>query len=295
MKGCGLLFGMAALVTASGCCVFSSCPPPSKIPTPRAALDRMQELHSCSRALRGEARFDSFDEEGRVRAKTLFLMARPESVRFEVLSPLGTSMATLTADGKAFALLDQEQRQFFMGPANQCNVQRFLKVPIPPAALVQLFSGEAPILVHEPEQAQMAFEGGAYVIRIDSKHDAHQTIVLEPAPEDWNLPWQQQRLRVTEVAVEQKGVELYRASLKEHQPAKMAESRRDPDGLMPEVPPSGPVCRAELPRRVRFVVPVADRDVVFEHQKVQHNPPLSQGAFRQPIPEGVTIRPSDCE
>jgi hypothetical protein len=49
-----------------------------------------------------------------------------------------------------------------------------------------------------------------------------------------------------------------------------------------------------VPGKIRFVVPVAERDVVFEHQRVEHNPPLSTGAFAQPIPLGVSLRPSPC-
>lgn len=278
----------------ASCCWMGTCAPPSQPPTPRAALDQVRAQHACSRALRGESRFDSFDETGRLRAKALFLMAHPESIRFEVLSPLGTSVATLTSDGQSFGLLDQEQRVFFMGPADQCNVERFLEVPIPPAALVQLFHGEAPVLVHEPEQATLAWEGGAYVIRIEGKHQASQVIELEPAGEDLRRPWRVQRLRVREVRVEQAGVELYRAELRDHQPRNTSAPNRDPDGLMPDLLPSGPPCRAEVPSKIRFVVPVADRDVVFEHQKVEHNPPLIPSAFSQPVPQGVMVRASRC-
>lgn len=255
----------------------------------------MRGLHNCSRGLRGEARFDSFDADGRVRAKTLFLMAHPNQVRFEVLSPLGTSIATLTSDGTSFALLDQEQAQFIMGPARQCNVERFLEVPIPAEALVQLFSGLAPVLVHEPSASRMSFSAGRYVVEIDSNHGARQVVELEPAEEDWDKPWQRQRLRVREVLVEQQGVELYRVELKDYRAVNTAPPSRDPDGLSADLPPSGPPCQAEVPTRVRFIVPVAKRDVVFEHQKIEHNPPRRAGAFRQPVPNGVSIHVSECE
>jgi hypothetical protein len=295
VKSVAAPLGAVAAALLSSCCWVGSCPPPSQPPNARAALDQLRAQHACSRGLRGESRFDSFDEAGRVRAKALFMMAHPESIRFEVLSPLGTSMATLTADGTSFGLLDQEQRVFFMGPADQCNVERFLQVPIPPTALVQLFAGEAPVLIHEPERATLEWEDGAYVIRIHSKHDAHQTIELEPAEEDLRKPWRVQRLRVRQVVVEQAGVELYRAELRDYRARHTAAPSIDPDGLMPALPPSGPVCAAEVPDKVRFIVPIAERDVVFEHQHVEHNPPLRTGAFSQPVPQGVTLRASRCQ
>ena len=67
-----------------------------------------------------------------------------------------------------------------------------------------------------------------------------------------------------------------------------------PPGLEPDIPPSGPPCDAEVPRRVRFVVPGAGRDIVFIQNEVQHNPPLSDGLFQLlPLP-GMRVRRSSC-
>ncbi len=254
----------------------------------------MRELHACSRALSGEAKLDYFDADGRVRVKTLFISAHPKSVRFDLLSPFGPTLATLTSDGENFALLDQEQKAFFVGPAAECNVERFLRVPIPPEALVQLLAGEAPVLIHEPAQSSIVWEGGRYVMRIESRHQARQTIAFELVEADRDKPFAEQRVRVVEVVVEQAGVELYRAELKDHTPAATAKPRVDPEGIEATVHPSGPQCRAEVPRRIRFVVPIAERDVIFEQQKIDHNPPLIPGVFEQRQPAGTVLRRSDC-
>lgn len=282
-------------VLQSGCCAIVGCAPESLFPSARAALDRVHEQHSCSRGLRGEAKLDYFDDRGRVRVETLFLAEHPDHVRFDLISPFGGTVATLTADGETFALLDVKDKAFYLGPASQCNVERFLRVPVPPAALTQLMAGEAPVLVHQPEQARIEWRGGRYVIEIESLHGASQVIELLPHDEDWRKPYAEQRLRVIAVSVEQQDIELYRAELKDHVPARTAEPRVDPLGLDEPIPPSGPQCTAEIPRRVRFIVPLSDRDVVFEHGRVEHNPPLLPGTFTQPVPDGVTVRRSDCQ
>ncbi len=280
---------------ASACCGFGGCPPQSAFPDAQSALDSARAAQMCSRGLRGEAKLDYIDDKGRVRVKAFFLAQHPQNLRLDILSPLGGSLATFTADDKLFALLDQEQGAFHVGPAHQCNVERFLRVPVPPDVLVQLMAGEAPVLVHEPEQASISWDSGRYVIEIQSKHGASQTIELEPRASDWDKPYSQQRLRVVGVSVRQQGVELYRAELSDHSAARTAAPREDPLGIEEPIPPSGPQCRAEVPGTLRFVVPLSERDVVFEYEQVEHNPPLTPGVFRQSPPGGVKLMRALCE
>src|SRR5262249_7248566 len=112
-----------ALLSLLGC---SRSPPPSRFPTAELALERMRATLSCSRGLRGESKVDYFGEQGRVRGTTLFVMSRPDRIRFDVMSPFGVNLSTLTSDGSQFALLDVGAKVFFMGPASECNVARFL-------------------------------------------------------------------------------------------------------------------------------------------------------------------------
>jgi hypothetical protein len=238
--------------------------------------------------------FDYLGDEGRVRARSLYVVARPRRLRFDVLSPLGGVLSTLTSDGSSFAFLDTRQRSFLHGPASECNIEKALQVPVPPEALGQLLSGEAPILVHRPEQASLAWEDGAYSLRIESLHGATERVRLRPREDDWNRPWGEQQLRVIEVQVAQQGLELYRVELDDHRPAPRAAPRVDPDGLLPDVPPSGPECHAEVPRHVRFRVPGAGRDIVLVQEVVVHNPPLPSGLFRQTPPAGVSVLRSTC-
>lgn len=269
--------------------------PPSQYPSARLALDRVRTQHACSRGLRAEAKLDYFDKSGRVRVGAFLMAAHPSQVRFDLVSPFGTPLATLTSDGTSFALLDQKDKSFHVGPANQCAVERFLRVPIPPDALVQLLSGEAPILSHRPEDARIGWEAGNYVVRIQSAHDASEHIVLEPLEADLLRPYTEQRLRVREVSVSQGGVELYRAELRDYRAVRAAGPRTDPEGIEPEVPPSGPACDVEVPHTIRFRVPLENRDVLLEQSRVEHNPPLIDGVFEQQQPPGSQLRTSTCQ
>lgn len=283
--------GLGVLLLAVAC---HRAAPPSRLPSAQAAIERMRQSVQCSRGLMGEGTFDYFGDEGRVRAKSLYVVARPKRLRFDVIHPLGGVMSTLTSDGQNFAFFDARERRLVRGPADECNLEQALKVPLPPEALGELLTGLAPILAHRPEQAQLGWESGAYVLRIDSEHAASEEVRLVPRDEDWQRPWAEQRLRVLEVRVSQQGHVLYEAELDEHRAAPTAAPRVDADGLEPTIPPSGPACEAEVPRRLRFVVPGAGRDIVFLQREVRHNPPLLPQLFEQRPPAGVRVERSTC-
>jgi hypothetical protein len=295
MKVARQLLGIGVCMLATAC----PSPPQSQCPTADDALRRMRETYACSRGVQGEAKLEYLGKEGRIRADMLYIAMLPEQLSFSVISPFGVTLSRLTSDGKDFALFDFREKLFLRGPANTCNVTRFTQVPVPPFALAQMFRGESPVLVHGPNQATIKWEGGfladgEYLISIQSKHGATQEIRLRPSPEDWELPWEKQRVRVLEVAVTQNGYELYRAELDDHKATKTAVAYKDPDGLDPTIMPSGPACNAEVPRRMRLEVPDTDQQLTLRVKEVHHNPPLQSGVFQQATPTGVRVRSAVC-
>jgi len=296
-EGVGGILHAGALLVALCAPLLGACArpaPASQFPTADAAIGRMRATYACSRGLMGESKVDYMAEGRRVRGGMLFVTSRPDRVRFDVVSPFGVTLSTLTSDGKDFALLDVSNKQFWVGPASECNVARFLRVPVPPFALVSLLAGEAPVLVHAPGAARLSWDSGAYLVSIDSTHGASEEIRLLPTPADWNKPFSEQRVRVQEVRVVQQGIELYRADLDDFATTRTAAPRKDPDGIDPDVPPSGPACSTEVPRHVHIVSEASAQDVIIVHKDASHNPPLTEGIFRQTAPPGVKVRVAVC-
>jgi hypothetical protein len=102
-------------------------------------------------------------------------------------------------------------------------------------------------------------------------------------------------MRLLDVEVKQEGYTLYHAALDDHRPTEMSKQRVDPDGIDPPVSPIGPMCTAELPRRIHVEVPGKDEDVQFRYEDVQWNPPLVPGLFEQEPPGGVRVERVTCE
>ena len=46
------------------------------------------------------------------------------------------------------------------------------------------------------------------------------------------------------------------------------------DGIDPDIPPSGPECRARVPRRLHLDVPAEEQDLVLGISEIARNPPL---------------------
>jgi len=253
----------------------------------------MQATYACAYGVRGEAKIDHLSSKMRVRGSMLFFALSPERVRFDLVSPFGATVATLTSDGNQFSLLDLREKRFFRGPSSPCNIARFTNVPIPGHALVSLLHGEAPVLVHDPSQLSLRWSNaGYYVVEIGSKQQAREVIHLAPMPLDWQKPWNQQRIRVLDVRVWQQSYELYHAELGDHRAATTAPPLVDENNLEPPILPSGPACTAELPRRIHVKVPLSDDDMLFRYQQAYFNPPVPDGTFSQPVPGGIQVIPA---
>lgn len=286
------LVGSALFLTACG-----KAPPPSVFPNADAALDRMKATYACVNGVQGTGKIDRFAPEGRVRGEVLMFAVNPDRVRFDVISPFGALIYTLTADGQRFQMLDTKEKQFLHGPASPCNLARMTRVPIPGHALVSILRGEAPLLVHQPNQATIKWDpnNGHYRIIIPSTRDAKQEVHLGIRPDDWDKPWSEQRIRVKYILVSQGGGDHYSAELSNHSAATTAPPRVDPEGIDEPIPPTGGACDAELPRSIRMRVPYTEEDVIFQYKEAFWNPPLLPGAFDQPTPGGVRSVHVTCE
>jgi hypothetical protein len=273
----------------------SVAPPASAPPTAEAALARMHATFACANAVQASAKIDHFGEHGRVRGDLLLFAARAARLRMDVVSPFGVALATLTSDGKRFGLADLRDKTFFTGTAAACNIARLTTVPVPGYVLVDLLRGEAPVLKHEPTSATIAWDShGWWVLSIPGTREAHEEVHLAPRPGDWSRPWDQQRMRVLDVRVVQQGYVLYHAELSDHASEPTAGPRVDPLNIDPTIQPSGPVCDAEVPRRIHVEVPVPEADVRFVYQELSWNPPLPDGVFDQPPPPGMRVEAVTC-
>ncbi|MDB4939430.1 MAG: hypothetical protein JWP87_6402 [Labilithrix sp.] len=288
---------LVVALASLGCMACGTPPPASRMPDARSALARLHASQDCGVGIHASAKIDHFGKGGRVRGDLLMFALWPARLRMDVIGPMNSGVvATLASDETKFTLADLREKRFLFGPASACNIARLTTVPMPGHVLVSLLRGEAPVLKHEPPAATIEWSNsGYYVIKIASSRNAQEEIHLAPHPKDFALPWDQQRMRVVDVEVRQEGYVLYHAELGDHQPAAMSKPQVDPDGIDPPIPVSGPVCQAELPRKIHVEVPAKDEDVQFRYEDVTWNPPLTEGLFTQQPPPGLRVERVTCE
>lgn len=276
----------------------AAAPPRSQFPSANVALERLHQTQACGTGIQASAKIDHFGEQGRFRVSMLMFATAPANLRLDAVSPFGIALATLTADSKDFALADLREKRFFVGPAEPCNIARLTRVPIPGHAMVSLLRGDAPVLRHAESAASIQWQGGHYEVQIPGSSDSNELVVLDVHPDDREKPWQQQRVRLLGVTVRQYDGVLYRATLSDHEAAKMSTPRVDPDGLPGELgeslPVSGPECHAEVPRNIHVEVPLSKSDVLLRYDEVAWNPPLPAGVFQQQNPGGLTRTEVGC-
>jgi hypothetical protein len=295
MSRVSVLSALGALA-ALGC---TSPPPPSQLPNGQAAIDRMRATTACGAGIQADAKVDHFSGSQRVRTELLFIAERPASIRMDVLAPVVGTVGTVTSDGSRFEATDLRSHRFLFGPATACNIARITRIQIPGFVLVNLLSGRAPVLKHDAQPTVAWSKEGYYVVKIAGNNDATEELHLGVVPEDWNKPWGEQRLRVLDVQVTQRGVVLYHAELDTHEKTPMSKAAACDEVCKAtgETPaqPTGPVCEAELPRRIHVEMPSLSTDVLFRYDKIEWNPPLVPNVFTQQQPAGLTPMPVECE
>jgi hypothetical protein len=248
----------------------------------------MRATSRCGNGVHANAKIDDFSPRGRVRGQLLMFAYAPSKLRLDGVSPFGATLATLTTDGTGFALSDLREKHFYVGPASACNIARLVRVPIPPHALVSLLRGQAPVVKHDAARSTLVWDTrGYYRVLLQGARNAEEEIHLAPHPDDLDLPWSNQRMRVLDVSVRQNGHVIYRAELKGHAAAETDKPRIDEMGIDPPLLPSGPACSAELPRRFKLEVPSTGEDVLLQYDEVAWNPPLPEGVFTQERPPGL--------
>ncbi|CAN5299534.1 hypothetical protein BH09MYX1_BH09MYX1_55970 [soil metagenome] len=294
----------SALASTLGC---SATPPASQLPNAQAAIDRMRATTACGNAVQAnDVKIDQFSKQGRIRATISLFAERPDHLRIGVFAPVvNTLIAELATDGARFQLKDDRESKFYTGPASACNIARLTGVPIPGRVLVSLLRGQAPVVRHDaaglapPTIEWHGGGGGYYVVKIAGTRSTVQELHLVPRPDDFAKPWAEQRMRVLDVSVSQQGVLIYHAELDGHVVAKMAtETPPTPEdialGQTPS-PLSGPMCDAEIPTRIHVDVPSLEEDVLFRYDTVLWNPPLPEGKFVLPPPQGLSAEEVTCE
>ena len=149
-------------------CILSGCATlPASQPGTLAAAETGRTL--LAEWLRRSAEPQSLQGVARVRVQTpertlngtqVLLVGAPDRLRAETLSPFGTPLLVLAANGKDLAVLLPGDNLFYHGRATPENLGRFTRLPLRLADLVGILLSRPPLLSYQQLDAFALADGG---------------------------------------------------------------------------------------------------------------------------------------
>jgi outer membrane biogenesis lipoprotein LolB len=254
MRRLGL--GALAVLWLAGCAARQAPPPPAPIsgPLPSAAelLDAVAARRSAIVSLRSMARLRYTSPEETRSAKQVIAAARPDRLRFEVLSPFG-SVFVLTTDHGGLAAYVRDESTFYRGSASAENLYRYTQVDLPVGAAVDLLLGTPPIPA--VRDGVVSRDEGLIKLWQDSGDTTHETwfsSALLPVRYEWH---------------DRDGYLHLRASFDDY---------REVDHI-------------NLPMRLTLEQPDLQRSIEIDLRDPEVNPPLANAVFALQAPPGSRI------
>ncbi len=149
-------------------------------------FDRLEEAGRRFQSLEGVAKVH-VEWQGKNATVTQALLAeKPDRFRAETLNPFGfgSPLLLMATDGSELAVMIPGEGVMFRGEASSRNLQRFTRLPLHPADLVQLLLYQVPVIVHEERIGSVGPTGdlllqlrGAKDVRQELRFDKHQQLV----------------------------------------------------------------------------------------------------------------------
>ncbi len=216
-----------------------------------ALLADWRESTSGIAALQGLAKVKAKTPEGSLSGTQVVVAARPALLRAETLSPFGTPLLLLAADGDRLGVSVPPRGVYYTGRASPANLGRFFRIPLRLEDLVDILLYRAP-LPGATEQRTLALDAGGWSVERRSA-GRHQELRFDG----------QRRL-----------VELrYFAK----------------DELFLEVIYGGFEGAVNLPRQVSIALPELDTRASLDFEEVTFNGSPRPELFRLVPPAGATV------
>jgi len=258
------LLGLLSLLAAG--CPMPPVERPYAAPTAEALAAHLRGRAGALKSLRAETRVDYMAENGdRLKVTMELLVAAGGKLRLSVEAPIGGgTLAALASDGVQFQLHDARNNRFYAGPASACAVGRLLRIELPPADVVAVLTGGAPLDGEVAGSSWDPKDGGREVLELRTSDGGKERIRLDAREHRWDV--------VDAVRTDAKGNVLWRVA---------HEDFTDRGGV-------------RLPTRTTVEEPPLKADAKIRFRDVELNVALKDGVFTLTAPTGLATLPLDC-
>ncbi|MFH1131804.1 MAG: DUF4292 domain-containing protein [Pseudomonadota bacterium] len=253
---------IAIVVLRGGSCLKIQRPYPT--PTASEVVAALQARNRAIHTLRAEARMSHKTNQGIVKATVRTLLKRGGKLRFDVVSPFDTPLATLISDGTNFVLIDTKENRFSHGPASPCNLARLLRVQLQADDLLAILGGSSPLIEYNNLALFWDDQAGQEILVLSGK-ELEQHIRLDSHQRQWNLVRSEIR--------NDKGVVLLQIEVERDE---MSFSKR-------------------FPTKLTLRQPIHNTTLSLNFRNKELNIPLSDAAFVLPKSNGLPAQMMECE
>lgn len=167
MRDRALAVALLAALALAGCRTVPAVPVGRPLapddPRPALRVAALRELAGARHALRASARAESTGPQGGGFSSQLLLVARPASLRVEVIGLLQQRVLVLATDGVRYELYRAEGPVREEGPVHPGVLQEVAGLPVTPEAAVGLLLA-APLPPEEPAPRAAEDEAGALTL-----------------------------------------------------------------------------------------------------------------------------------
>jgi hypothetical protein len=145
----------------------------------RDLLDEWSAGTACQQSLQGVARIRVQTPERTASGTQVLLTEAPDRLRTEILSPFGTPLLIMAANGTDLGVLLPGDNLFYHGRATPENLGRFTRLPLRLAELVAILLARPPLIDYRELQAYLLADGGW---RLElTAGPRHQVLGFDPA------------------------------------------------------------------------------------------------------------------
>jgi outer membrane lipoprotein-sorting protein len=116
-------------------------------------------------SVQGLAKVKVFTTENSLSGTQVILAEKPDRLRAETLSPFGSPLLLLAADGEKLGVLLPARNIYYTGAASPANLGRFTRIPLRLSDLVSFLLYQPPMIDASSEEAFELGEDGWLLIR----------------------------------------------------------------------------------------------------------------------------------
>ena len=129
-------------------------------------------------SVQGLAKVKVHTPENSLNGTQVILAEKPDRLRAETLSPFGSPLLLLAADGDTLGVLLPSQNLYYTGAATPENLGRFVRIPLRLDDLISVLLYQPPMINTRSEEAFELRDGGWLLVRHGSPH--RQELIFNP-------------------------------------------------------------------------------------------------------------------